>query len=474
MADFGYDVSDHTDVDPVFGELGDFDQMLAEANRLGLKVLVDFVPNHTSDQHPWFLESRTSRTSPKRDWYYWRDPAPDGGPPNNWLSIWGGSGWEYDPATEQYYYHHFARAQPDLDWRNPEVEAAMFDVARFWLDRGVDGFRIDVADFIAKDPLLRDNPPTDPGGQSFHKSFGAYESQQHIHDRRHPDVHAIYRRFRAMLDTYEPPRVCVGEIHVFDWPVWARHYGENLDEIHLPFNFGLLKAQWSAAEVRGLVEAIEAAVPPGGWPNYVLGNHDEPRLATRIGAKQARLAAMLLLTLRGTPTLYYGDELGMVDGDIPAELMRDPQAETLPGMSRDPCRTPMQWDADPNAGFTDASAIPWLPIGPASSDHNVETALAAPRSILSLYRQLVGLRRKHAALRTGSYRSLPSAPDVYCFERSDGAERWVVVLSFSEEPRDLRGLDGEVVVSTHLDRIGSTDHAPPLRPHEGVLILQKQ
>ncbi|RMF61789.1 MAG: alpha-amylase, partial [Bacteroidetes bacterium] len=241
MADFGYDVADYTDVDPIFGDLATFDALVAEAHRRGLRVIIDIVPNHTSDRHPWFIASRSSRDNPKRDWYVWRDPAPDGGPPNNWLSVFGGPAWEYDETTGQYYLHSFLKEQPDLNWRNPEVRRAMFDVFRFWLERGVDGFRIDVAHYIMKDPLFRDNPPN-PHRGDYHKDMGEYDTQLHLYDKGHEDVHEVFRELRRLLDDYsrDRPRFAVGEIHIFDWNAWVRYYGDNLDELHMPFNFALL------------------------------------------------------------------------------------------------------------------------------------------------------------------------------------------------------------------------------------------
>ncbi len=324
MADFGYDVADYTDVDPLFGSLDDFDALVAAAHGRGLRVLVDWVPNHTSDRHPWFVEARSSRSSPKRGWYVFRDPAPSGGPPNNWLSVFGGSAWQWDGATSQYYLHSFLAEQPDLDWRCPELRAAMLDVLRFWLDRGVDGFRIDVAHYLMKDPALRDNPPRPGGGTTFHRSYGEYDSQLHVHDKAHEDVHGVFREIRRLVDGHPGPgeRVTIGEIHEPDLARWASYYGEALDELHMPFDFGLLGAPWTAAAVRGHVDRVEAALPPGAWPSHVLGNHDEPRLASRLGEAGSRLAAMLLLTLRGTPTLYAGDEIGTPEVAVPAERQR--------------------------------------------------------------------------------------------------------------------------------------------------------
>ncbi|MGD2105625.1 MAG: alpha-amylase family glycosyl hydrolase, partial [Anaerolineae bacterium] len=290
QADFGYDVADYTDVDPLYGKLDTFDELVREAHRRDVKVIIDLVPNHTSDRHPWFIESRSARDNPKRDWYIWADPRPDGSPPNNWLSVFGGSAWEWDEASKQYYLHSFLKEQPDLNWRNPEVKDAMFDVVRFWLERDVDGFRVDVAHYIMKDPQLRDNPVDPRAAKSIHRSLGDYDSQFHAHDHGHPDVHAVYRELRQVLDSYsqERPRVSLGEIHIFDWEEWASYYGESLDELHMPFNFGLLGAGWDAQSVRDVVESVEAVLLAQAWPNYVLGNHDEPRLATRHGRDEAR------------------------------------------------------------------------------------------------------------------------------------------------------------------------------------------
>ncbi len=384
-----------------------------QAHQRNLKIIIDLVPNHTSDQHPWFQESRSSRKSPKRDWYIWRDANTDGSLPNNWLSVFGGPAWELDVATEQFYLHSFLKEQPDLNWRNPEVKNAMFAVARFWLERGVDGFRIDVAHHIMKDPQLRDNPPNQSFGTSLHKSLGPYDSQIHLYDKGHSDVHEVYRQFRKLLDAYSEkrPRTSIGEIHIFDWPVWASYYGKNLDELHLPFNFTLLGVDWQAQEVRKRVDALESAIPPGGWPNYVLGNHDEPRLASKLGRKAARVAAMLLLTLRGTPTLYYGDELGMEDVPIPPEKEQDPWGIRVPGLGRDPERTPMQWEAGPNAGFSPPEVTDlWLPLAEDYSLVNVNSELAQPDSILNLYRHLLAYRRATSALQVGDYIPLDPVP----------------------------------------------------------------
>ena len=335
MADFGYDVADYCGVDPRFGTLADFDDLLAQAHARGLKVLLDFVPNHTSDRHPWFVESRSSRDNPKRDWYIWRDPAPDGGPPNNWISDFGGSAWEWDEATGQYYYHAFLKEQPDLNWRNPAVQAAMYDVMRFWFDRGVDGFRIDVLWHMIKAADFPDNPPN----PAYQPAMGDMHRVLQLHSTDQPEVHEIAADMRAIADSYgaegRGERVLIGEIYL---PVdrLMHYYGRERAGVHLPFNFQLVDAPWEARALATLIADYEAALPPGGWPNWVLGNHDRPRVAAKRGQAQARVAAMLLLTLRGTPTLYYGDELGLTDVAIPPAEVQDPRELREPGLGLGP------------------------------------------------------------------------------------------------------------------------------------------
>ncbi len=477
MADFGYDVSNYTDVDPIFGNLATFDELLQQAHRRNLKVIIDFVINHTSDQHPWFLASRSSRNAPTRNWYVWADAKPDGSPPNNWLSLFGGSAWEWDPATGQYYLHSFDKRQPDLNWRNPQVKAAMFDVVRFWLERGVDGFRIDAAHIIMKDPQLRDNPPNTSRARVMHKPMGEYDSQLHLYDKGHPDAHAIYRELRQVLDSYsvEQPRIAIGEMHILNLEEWASYYGADLDEMHMPFNFGLLLADWRATTIRQSVDVYEATLLPGAWPNYVLGNHDEPRIASRIGSSQARIAMMLLLTLRGTPTLYYGDEIGMHDADIPPERIQDPLAKGIPGIGRDPVRTPMQWDSSPNAGFCPPTVEPWLPIPGDYQQLNVAVERDDPHSILSLARALIDTRRTTAALNAGSYHPVENVPgDCFVYTRELGSERCLIALNFSGHERalSLPEMDsGRIAISTFLDRDEQVDLADlRLRANEGCII----
>ncbi len=405
MADFGYDVADYCSIDPIFGTMGDFDRLLQEAHQRNLKVILDFVPNHTSDQHPWFLESRSSRESAKRDWYLWRDE------PNNWMSNFGGSGWEWDEPTAQYYYHSFLKEQPDLNWRNPAVRSAMYDVLRYWLDKGVDGFRVDVMWLMIKDDQYRDNPPNPqyrPGESSNHAWLPIYNGNR-------PEVHAVVAEMRSVVDRYSA-RVLIGEIYL---PVkeLAEYYGKHLEGADLPFNFLLLQTAWTAQAIAQVVTEYMSALPPGAWPNWVLGNHDNTRIATRVGEEQAPLAAMLLLTLPGTVTLYYGEEIGMKDGVIPADAIRDPAEKRQPGigMGRDPERTPMPWDGSPLAGFT--TAAPWLPLNHDHGTVNVGTVSQRPGSIFQLYRELIGLRRVHRGLGEGGIDSVAWNGNLLRYER---------------------------------------------------------
>jgi alpha-glucosidase len=480
MADFGYDVADYTDVDPLFGDLSTFNELVVQAHRHGLRVIIDFVPNHTSDQHPWFIESRASRDNPKRDWYLWADPKADGNPPNNWLSVFGGSAWEWDETTGQYYLHSFLKEQPDLNWRNPAVKAAMLDVMRFWLNRGVDGFRIDVIQRLIKDAELRDNPPsrrrTIRG-----KDLGEYGTQKHIYNTNRPEVHNVIREFRRLLDSYDE-RVAIGETHL-PLDELIKFYGQRGDELHVPFNFMLIYLPWRARAFRWAVNAYEAAlrrqqesVPTAVfWPNHVLGNHDEHRIASRFDKARARVAAMLLLTLRGTPTLYYGDEIGMSDVEIPPEREQDPWGKQVPGLGlgRDPERTPMQWDASPNAGFS--TVEPWLPTAPDYEAVNVKAQRADPTSMLSLYQRLIWTRKMSPALLSGRYRAVDKVPtDCFVYLREHTGQRMLVALNFSADEHRLSLPDlgvGQSVVSTHLDREGATDLTTlHLRGHEGIII----
>jgi len=470
MKDWGYDVTDHTDVDPVFGDLDTARELIARAHDRGIRVVIDYVINHTSDEHPWFLESRSSRDDPKRDWYVWRDGKNDG-PPTNWVSVFSGPAWTYDETTEQWYRHTYLTEQPDLNWRNPEVVTAMFDVARFWMDLDVDGFRVDAAHQIMKDPEERDNPPSPADYPRPYKDMGQYDDFIHLYDFGHPDVHEVHRRLRQVVDGYAPDVLTVGEIHIFDLPEWASYYGENFDQLSMPFNFQLMTAEWGVPALRATIEAVLWNVPVGGWTNWTLGNHDEVRLATRLPKGHERLGALLLLTLRGTPFLYYGDELGMTQLAISEAEARDPWGMNVEWLSRDGARTPMQWSPGPNAGFSE-NASPWLPVASDSAEVNVETELADPSSVLNLYRRLLQLRKQHGALQIGSFLSHPSSTeDVFAYRRESDSETMTVVLNFSDEQRTIRVGSGEVVFSTETPtRREPCRREVELGPREGIVI----
>jgi alpha-glucosidase len=426
MRDFGYDITDHCAVDSSFGTMEDFDALVAAAHAQGLKVLLDFVPNHTSDLHPWFDESRASRESPKRDWYIWRD----GREPTNWISVFGGRAWEWDVATGQSYYHAYLPEQPDLNWRNPEVREAMLGILRFWKARGVDGFRVDAMRQVLKDPQWRDNPPAE-----------GWEGPADVYA-------ALVPRFTTDLDETQEVvaaiRAEIGDDHLFMAEVTVpierlvRYYGADGDGAHLPFNFHLIGVEWTAEAIAALVERYEAALPEGAWPNWVLGNHDQPRVASRVGAGQARAAAMLLLTLRGTPTLYQGDELGMEDVEVPPERVVDPDG-------RDPERSPMPWTGAPGRGFCPDGVEPWLPFGDPAV--NVEAQEADPRSMLALHRRLLALRRSSGDLAEGAYETLVAGPAVLAYRRGSGT---VVALNLGDEPASA-AVRGEIVLTTGLD-----------------------
>ncbi len=469
MADFGYDVSNYNDIDSIFGTLADFDTLLSDIHRRGMRLLLDYVPNHTSDRHPWFMESRSSRASAKRDWYIWREPAPVGGPPNNWRANFGGGAWEWDEKTGQYYYHAFLKEQPDLNWRNPEVVAAMMDVLRFWFDRGVDGFRVDVMHHLVKDTGFRDNPPN----PEWQPGMSPYRELLTTHTVDLPEVQEIVAVMRGVIEEYDD-RMLVGEIYLPVERLMA-YYGASGRGAHLPFNFQLIRLPWNAKDIAIAVERYEALLPSYAWPNWVLGNHDKPRIATRAGAAQARVAAMLLLTLRGTPTMYYGDEIGMHDVPIPADQVQDPFEKNVPGLGlgRDPVRTPMQWTATANAGFS--VATPWLPIAADYREVNVSVQREDAMSMLNFYRRLIELRRTEAALSVGSYAALPAGEDVMAYIRKAGERRLLIVLNFSEHPRrfGLADLQAQayLLLSTHLNRArGRQGDEISLRGNEGVIL----
>lgn len=469
MADFGYDVSNYTDIDPIFGTLAEFDALIADVHGRGMKLLLDYVPNHTSDRHPWFVDSRSSRTSAKRDWYIWRDPAPSGGRPNNWRSNFGGGAWEWDAATGQYYYHAFLKEQPDLNWRNPEVQRAMLDVLRFWFRRGVDGFRVDVMHHLVKDTDFRDNPSNPdfkPGMSPYRELLATYSADL-------PEVQEIVGLMRGVAEDFDD-RMLVGEIYLPVERLMA-YYGVGGKGAHLPFNFQLIRLPWNAREVAAAVSRYESLLPEYGWPNWVLGNHDKPRIASRVGSAQARVAAMLLLTLRGTPTMYYGDEIGMRNVEMPPERVQDPFEKNVPGLGlgRDPVRTPMQWSDARNAGFS--SAAPWLPLADDWREVSVAAEREDAKSMLTLYRRLIGLRRAEPALAVGAYAAQPADADLIAYTRQAGTRRLLIALNFASAERvfDLARSStcATILLSTHLDRSHEALGAKlRLRADEGVIV----
>jgi alpha-glucosidase len=426
--DFGYDVSDYCAIDPLFGTLEDFDELVRQAHQRGIHIVMDLVLNHTSHLHPWFVESRAGRDNPKRGWYTWRDGRAPGRPPNNWQSVFGSPAWTWDEATGQHYLHSFLAEQPDLNWRNPETRRAIFDVVRFWLDRGVDGFRLDVADRYYKDAHLRDNPPK-PG-------LRAYDRQRRLYNIHQPETHQALQTLRQLLDEY-PERMAVGEVEP---ERAASYYGNGSDELHLAFNFELLRCPWRARCFHQTIAAWEQALPPAAWPCWTLSNHDVTRHYSRYAAgpqteSRARVAAALLLTLRGTPFLYYGEEIGMSQGRIPRRQILDPPGRRYWPLykGRDGARTPMQWDDSPHAGFSGGRPVePWLPINPDYVQINAAAQHTDPGSLLNFYRRLIWLRRRSAALRHGHYRPLLAHPTAaLAFLRQTETQTVLVLLNFS-------------------------------------------
>ncbi|HEY2667116.1 MAG TPA: alpha-amylase family glycosyl hydrolase [Actinomycetota bacterium] len=425
MADGGYDVSDHCDVDPVFGDLAVADRLVADSHGRGLRCLLDWVPNHTSDQHPWFLDSRASRHSAKRNWYLWRDGR-DGRPPNNWLATFGGLAWTCDVRTNQWYLHLFLPEQPDLNWANAEVEGAMHDVLRFWLDRGVDGFRADVVHLIGKDQTL----PDQPEALARECLVGVYDN---------PSTHELLRRIRKVLDSYPGERAMVGEVNLGSAVLLAPYYGAG-DELHMVFNFSLLRCAWRAEWWAELVLASEEAFGAiGAWPVWVLSNHDNPRHRTRYGGSEARarVAALVLLTLRGTPFLYAGEELGLEDAVVPA-------AHQVDVGGRDGCRAPIPWAPGPGHGWP--GKHPWLPWPPEPETRNVSSLQADPASILHLYRRLLAARRASPALHAGEWQLLDAPSEVLAYDRRWEDDRRRVAAHFGDGTVADLGWGGDWVV----------------------------
>lgn len=430
MIDFGYDISDHRNIDPLFGNLEIFDELVAQVHKRGMKLMLDFVPNHTSSSHPWFVESKSSVNNPKRDWYVWHDPGPDGLAPNNWLSVFGGSAWTFDEQTGQYYMHTFLSAQPDLNWHNPEVKKEMFGIMRWWLERGVDGFRVDAVPHLFEDKKLRDNPPNPnyvPGQDD------EYEAQYHVYTNNLPETLALIKEMGALLDEHNA--AMINEVRLGQRGDHLRDFYEACGDNRTcqPFNFRLLNAPWQAQTYREIIDKLEKLLWPDCSANWVFGNHDMSRLASRLDRPRARLVAVLQMTLRGTPFIYYGEELGMIDGGLPPKR-DDQRGKKTP--SRDPARTPMQWDASKNAGFSDTE--PWLPVGIDYKEYNTASELSDPDSFLNLYKVLIGLRKTSPVLLDGKYESLETGSDqVLGFTRNLDKKKILVLLNFSKQPQVL-------------------------------------
>jgi alpha-glucosidase len=469
MADFGYDISDYRGIHPLFGTMEDFDELINAAHSRNIRIILDLVPNHTSDQHQWFIESKSSRDNPKRDWYIWKDAKPDGSLPNNWLSVFGGPAWEWDEHTGQYYYHAFLKEQPDLNWRNPEVQQAMLDVMKFWLDKGIDGFRVDVMWHMIKDAMLRDNPVN----HDYQAHMATYEQLLPVYSTDQPEVHDIVHQMRTLLDRYEE-RMMIGEIYL---PIHklVMYYGVDNNGAHLPFNFMLISLPWDARKISAAIDEYEGALPANSWPNWVLGNHDQPRITSRIGLQQAKVAAILLLTLRGTPTIYYGEELGMRDVPIPFEEVKDPQGLNMPdkNLSRDPARTPMQWDSSPNAGFS--TAKPWLRIASDYKRVNVEKEKNDQYSHLHLYTKIIALRQKQPSLMSGTYTPVYADHQALAYMRSAENEKsFLIVLNFTHRPCYLNipaAENGIVIMTASGEEEGATISGKlELSGDEGMII----
>jgi len=503
--DCGYDVSDYCAVAPEYGTLEDFQRFVQGAHQRGIRVIVDWVPNHTSDQHPWFLEARSHRRSPKRDWYVWRNGR-DGSPPNNWCSAFGGSAWQYDPDSQQFYYHYFFKQQPDLNWRNPAVKEAMFDTIRFWLDQGADGFRLDAIGTIFEDSEERDHDETLSQAElhrvlrrarSVEEREVAWRMMEKLYARQveQPEVHALMRELRSLVDGY-PDCVLVGETE------GTEYYGNGHNELHLVFNFPLMEAdhltpQW----VRRNQSQRLGQLPPGAWPCNTLGNHDRQRIYSKYGDGRndlafAKLSLALMLTLRGTPFLYYGEEIGMTDlllddiaqfrdnlglwyYNMEREMGLRPQeaVRCAARFGRDKNRTPMQWADAPNAGFSPPGVTPWLPVNPNSAQGvSVASQRADPESLLNFYRRLLRLRKQTPALVTGDYEPLlQESPDCLAFLRScPSGQSYLVVLNMSGEPQTIRpepGSDAGRLLFSSGEREHHVNLAPmELTPQEIVIV----
>ena len=467
MKDFGYDISDYRDVDPLFGSRDDLKALIDRAHALGLKVMIDQVYSHTSDQHPWFVESRSSRDNPRADWYVWAPAKDDGTPPNNWLSVFGGSAWQWDTRRRQYYLHNFLTSQPDLNFHHPQVRQAVLDSVKFWLDFGVDGYRLDVVNFYFHDRQLRDNPARgEPAGADpAVPAANPYGWQWHRHDKSQPENLGFLQRLRSLLDEY-PDTTMVGEIGDDDGLARVAEYTGGGDKLHMAYCFDLLGTPHDAPYLHRVLTRFGQVVG-SGWPCWAVSNHDVVRVATRWGGAQPapgllRLVAALQLSLRGTPCLYQGDELGLPEADVAYEDLQDPYGIAMwpEFKGRDGCRTPMPWDSQAaDLGFGSGTGRPWLPLEPRHRALAVDRQQADPGSLLHHYRRLLAWRRGQPALLHGEMDLLPSHPQVLAFVRRQAGERVLCAFNLSEQPCSY-GLPEGLAVARVLDESGVQGAGP--------------
>lgn len=474
--DFGYDVSDYLDINPKFGTMSDFERLASDAHDRGIHIILDLVLNHTSDQHPWFQESRSSIDNSYRNWYLWRDPAPGGKPPSNWTSIFGGSGWEFDEKTGQYYYHMFYREQPDLNWRNPDVRQEMLNVFHFWAQHGADGFRLDVFNMFFKHPDFPDNPTR----------FGlrGFDRQEHVNDCDRPEMIPLVEEIRQILDGY-PQRYAVGETFIAS-PKKAAMYCA-AGRLHAAFDFTFLGCPWNPARFLNAIQHWDSALESDSWPTYVLNNHDNRRTATRYGQgeddERLKVAAALLLTLRGTPFLYYGEEIGMRDIPVHRGESQDPIGKHFWPFhkGRDGCRSPMQWDASLNASFSEAK--PWLKVNDNYRHRNVEVQGSNPDSLYHFYRKLIQIRRDLPALRSGMFLPLTYEPQrLLAYLRQENKQTVLVALNFGKRPVNfalggqVRTTSWKLILSNKRDSLPAVIKGNLLRleGNEALILLQVQ
>ena len=470
MIDAGYDISDYQSINPIYGDMNDFWRLLDGAHQKNIRVIMDLVLNHTSDRHPWFIESRASKDNPKRDWYIWQPPAKKGKYPNNWKTNFGQSAWTFDPVTQEYYYHSFFKEQPDLNWRNAEVKEKMFEMIRFWLEMGVDGFRLDVINLLIKHKNLKNN------------SFNYLFSDRKVYNRNQPEVYTFLKEFRLLLNRY-PDKVSIGEIYVpppGDARLVAGFLGDGKDMLHLAFDFSLIFSRWNASSYYKIIRRYYKSLPPDGWPCFVISNHDLGRCIRRWAFsfhkyEKAKIIAVLMLTLKGTPFIYYGDETGMENVRISRKQIQDAYGKMFyPFFSgRDRSRTPMQWDNLPNAGFSNVT--PWLPVHPDYKTVNVESELKDAHSILNLYRHLIKLRKEYTALQGGDIHFIDKGKNgILSYIRSDKEINIRVILNFTNRKKSVKNpfLPGEQLLDAHPNAIlEKKEELLVIRPFEWIITI---